>query len=59
MNSQLHGAVGITREYALHRYTRQLWAQRDADQSEYEWTRRLGAMATAVDEATLWDQLTA
>jgi acyl-CoA dehydrogenase len=56
---QLHGAVGITREYGLQRFTRSLWAQRDADQPEREWARRLGAGALAVDEDALWEQLTA
>ncbi|MBB3748396.1 acyl-CoA dehydrogenase [Mycolicibacterium sp. BK634] len=56
---QLHGAVGITTEYGLHRYTRTLWAQRDADQSELRWCARLGAAALAADEAALWEQLTA
>lgn len=56
---QLHGAVGITLEYGLHRYTRALWAQRDADHSERDWGAHLGATAVAVDENTLWDQLTA
>lgn len=56
---QLHGAVGITREYGLHRYTRSLWAQRDADHSERDWSTLLGATALAVDEDKLWDRLTA
>jgi acyl-CoA dehydrogenase len=56
---QLHGAVGITTEYSLHRYTRGLWAQRDADQSELRWCGRLGAAALAVDEDVFWDQLSA
>lgn len=56
---QLHGAVGITTEYGLHRYTRALWAQRDADESELRWCGRLGAAALAVDEAAFWEQLTA
>lgn len=56
---QLHGAVGITTEYGLHRFTRSLWAQRDADRSELSWCGRLGAAALAVDEETFWDQLSA
>lgn len=56
---QLHGAVGITTEYGLHRYTRALWAQRDADESELRWCTRLGEAALAVDEAAFWEQLTA
>jgi len=56
---QLHGAVGITTEYGLHSYTRALWAQRDADESELHWCGRLGAAALSVDEDVFWDQLTA
>ena len=56
---QLHGAVGITTEYGLHSYTRALWAQRDADESELRWCGRLGAAALTVDENDFWDQLSA
>jgi acyl-CoA dehydrogenase len=56
---QLHGAVGVTHEYGLHRYTRKLWAWRDADEPERAWSGRLGAMALAVDENTLWNQVLA
>ncbi|QLL07576.1 acyl-CoA dehydrogenase family protein [Mycobacterium vicinigordonae] len=55
---QLHGAVGITREYRLHRFTRSLWAHRDADRSEQDWNSRLGAVARTLDEDMLWEQLT-
>jgi len=54
----VHGAIGITEEYPLHRYTRALWAQRDADRAEREWSARIGATAVALDEDVLWDQLT-
>jgi acyl-CoA dehydrogenase len=56
---QLHGAVGVTREYDLHRHTRKLWAWRDADEPEHAWSGRLGAMALAVDETTLWNHVLA
>jgi acyl-CoA dehydrogenase len=56
---QLHGAIGITGEYGRHRYTRSLWAKRDADRSERDWSGRLGAAALAVGEDVLWDELTA
>ena len=54
---QLHGAVGTTLEYPLHRHTRNLWAWRDADESERALSGRLGTMALAVDENTLWNQV--
>lgn len=56
---QLHGAVGVTREYDLHRYTSSLWAWRDGDVSEQMWRTKLGATALAVDEVTLWDEISA
>jgi acyl-CoA dehydrogenase len=56
---QLHGAVGVTNEYGLHRHTRKLWAWRDADEPERAWSARLGAMACAVDEDTLWNHVLA
>jgi acyl-CoA dehydrogenase len=56
---QLHGAVGVTREYGLHRYTRRIWAWRDADVSEASWLDCVGTMALDVDEDTLWNQVLA
>jgi acyl-CoA dehydrogenase len=56
---QLHGAVGVTHEYGLHRHTKKLWAWRDADEPERVWSGRLGAMALAVDENTLWNHVLA
>lgn len=53
---QLHGAMGITHEYPLHRSTRRLWAWRDRDLSESAWARMLAHRA---DEPTMWDSLTA
>jgi acyl-CoA dehydrogenase len=56
---QLHGAVGITAEYDLHRYTSKLWALRDADQSEFAYCRRLGARVREEGEIELWDSISA
>jgi acyl-CoA dehydrogenase len=55
---QLHGAIGITREYPLHRYTRRLWAWRDAVASERTWCDHLGRRAAALGEETTWIELT-
>lgn len=55
---QLHGAMGITEEYPLHRFTRILWAARDADLAEHRWAELLGTGAMR-GEQTLWDDLTA
>jgi len=39
---QLHGAMGITREYELHVHTRSAWAWRDEYGAERTWAERLG-----------------
>jgi len=39
---QLHGAIGFTREYALHRVTRRLWSWRDEFGSEAYWQQKIG-----------------
>jgi acyl-CoA dehydrogenase len=56
---QLHGAVGITAEYGLHRYTSKLWALRDADESEFAYCGRLGARVRAEGEMQLWEYVSA
>lgn len=56
---QLHGAVGITAEYDLHRYSSKLWALRDADQSEFAYCRRLGARVRDEGEIELWESISA
>jgi acyl-CoA dehydrogenase len=56
---QLHGAIGVTAEYSLHRFTKRLWAWRDADTTEHDWAVLLGEAAAAGGEAAFWDELTA
>lgn len=56
---QLHGAMGMTLEYPLHRFTRRLWAWRDAGTPEAEWARALGARAAGTGEHEMWERLTA
>lgn len=56
---QLHGAVGITAEYDLHRYTSKLWALRDADQTESAYSSRLGARVRDEGEIELWESISA
>jgi acyl-CoA dehydrogenase len=55
---QLHGAIGVTAEYSLHRFTKRLWAWRDADTTEHDWSVLLGELAAAGGEAAFWDELT-
>ncbi|MFF3493163.1 acyl-CoA dehydrogenase family protein [Streptomyces sp. NPDC002795] len=56
---QLHGALGITAEYPLHRYTRRLWAWRDTPVPQQAEAVALGRLAIAAGEPALWDVLTA
>jgi acyl-CoA dehydrogenase len=56
---QLHGAIGVTSEYRLHLFTKRLWAWRDADTTEHDWSVLLGELAAAGGEEAFWDELTA
>jgi acyl-CoA dehydrogenase len=58
ISHQLHGAIGITAEYPLARYTTRLWAWRDAEVSAQEHAAHLGRLAAAGGEASLWLSLT-
>lgn len=50
---QITGAIGFTREHALHRHTRILWAARDEWGSERFWHHYLGRSALQAD-GKLW-----
>lgn len=54
----LHGAMGITREYPLHKATRRLWSWRDEWGSERAWRRALGGHAVSLGPDGLWDEVT-
>ncbi|MEU9211029.1 acyl-CoA dehydrogenase family protein [Streptomyces sp. NPDC048415] len=54
---QLHGAIGITAEYPLHRWTRTLWAWRDYAAPQSWWTSGLGNAALTRSEVAVWDEL--
>ena len=41
MAHQVHGAIGITREFPLHRWTNRLWSWRNEFGSELEWSKNL------------------
>jgi alkylation response protein AidB-like acyl-CoA dehydrogenase len=38
---QVHGAIGFTYEYSLHRLSRRLWSWRDEFGTESHWSREL------------------
>lgn len=59
LSHQLHGAMGITAEYPLHRHTTRLWAWRDEESSEHDWSVLLGELACADGEETVWQLMTA
>jgi len=56
---QVHGAMGFTREYRLHHYTRRLWAWRDEFGPESVWAARIGELVAANGPDALWPTLTA
>jgi len=54
---QVHGAIGVTMEYPLQRFTRRLWEWEASDGSAMRWARRLGADALAGPMRT-WQLIT-
>jgi acyl-CoA dehydrogenase len=54
---QAHGAIGMTKEYALGQVTRRLWAWRDEFGSEAYWSRRLGRRVVAAGADQLWPRV--
>ena len=56
---QVHGAIGVTNEYALHHATLRLWAWREEFGNEAHWAMRLGARAQLQGADHLWPALTA
>ena len=44
---QVHGAIGLTQEYPLGRFSRRLWGYRDEYGSASFWSQRLGAIWSA------------
>jgi acyl-CoA dehydrogenase len=55
---QVHGAIGFTREHALHFATRRLWAWREQFGSDAWWAEELGRAAIAGGAAAFWPSLT-
>ena len=55
---QVHGAIGMTREYHLHTITRRLWAWRDEFGSERHWSTVLGTEIANRGAHELWPRLT-
>ncbi|HEY6511605.1 MAG TPA: acyl-CoA dehydrogenase [Burkholderiaceae bacterium] len=55
---QVHGAIGFTREHALHFATRRLWAWREQFGSDAFWAARLGQLAITGGAKGFWPALT-
>ncbi|HSN41886.1 MAG TPA: acyl-CoA dehydrogenase family protein [Burkholderiales bacterium] len=55
---QVHGAIGVTDEYALHHSTLRLWAWREEFGNEAGWAAALGRALHARGADRLWTALT-
>lgn len=58
ISHQVHGAIGFTREYALHPLTTRLWSWRDEFGTETEWSEWLGTEVLTRGAAGFWPLLT-
>lgn len=56
---QLHGAIGFTREHALHRLTTALWSWRDEFGTQRYWTLEVGKQALAAGRDGYWPMVVA
>ena len=55
---QVHGAIGFTQDFSLHRYTRRLIGWRSDYGNDRYWSERLGKMTAGFGGAGLWDEMT-
>lgn len=51
---QVHGAIGMTQEYALHQLTRRLWSWREEFGSTAHWRRQVGRHVAAAGPDRVW-----
>lgn len=56
---QVHGAIGFTREYHLHPFTRRLWSARSEFGGDSFWAAELGGRIAAAGADRYWSDLTA
>ena len=56
--TQMHGAIGFTREHRLHLYTTSLWTWRDEFGGQVSWAKLLGQAALEAGEAGYWPMVT-
>lgn len=57
--TQAHGAIGFTREHALHLYTTALWSWRDEFGGQVYWAKQLGQAALEAGPEGYWPMVTA
>tara|TARA_R110000824_G_scaffold63565_3_gene167060 strand:+ start:194 stop:1210 length:1017 start_codon:yes stop_codon:yes gene_type:complete len=55
---QVHGAIGITAEYSLHRFTNALWQWRSDFGNDRYWAERIGRRILVEDAGSPWSILT-
>lgn len=51
---QVHGAIGFTQEYQLHRFTRRIQSWRGEFGASAFWNRRLGELVLGAPNRSLW-----
>lgn len=56
---QMHGAIGFTADYPLHRFTTALMRWRSEGGNDAHWARVLGELVVALGGAGLWAEMTA
>lgn len=56
--TQMHGAIGFTREHRLHLYTTALWTWRDEFGGQVMWAKRLGQAALDSGPHGYWPMVT-
>ncbi|MCC6925148.1 acyl-CoA dehydrogenase family protein [Novosphingobium sp.] len=56
--TQMHGAIGFTREHRLHLYTTSLWTWRDEFGGQVMWAKLLGRAALAAGGDGYWPMVT-
>ena len=54
----MHGAIGVTMEYPLQRFTRRLWEWEAADGTAARWARRLGERTPWPARCAAWQLIT-
>jgi len=57
--TQMHGAIGFTREHRLHLYTTSLWTWRDEFGGQVSWAKLLGSAAIDAGGPGYWPMVTA